>query len=260
MALEGWIEFIKFIRSSKAPCISEIGVPLKMVVKMRINGGWILQNRGLGYHARVPKIKISKCIFQIFHHVFFRANGSNIWKFNENMSWVSSSCEHSTTAGKRLQKTCTEHPPSKFCPILSIQVTQYPECVLLMPTNPTNTTEVWNRNPLIKHMDNVDAGFQKSCTPDDVLWKKTSHFSFLEIGFILGGAENFFQAYQRAIHGNIDGFLVDSPELLYGKNIISSVNWHRMGPQLLMIQKKRFTRRPQVLVQNNGSDEFFWGL
>ena len=65
-------------------------------------------------------------------------------------------------------------------------------------------------------MDNVDEGFQKSCTPDDVLLEKTSHFSFLEIGFILGGAENFFQAYQRAIHGNIDRFLVDSPELLYG--------------------------------------------
>lgn len=44
-------------------------------------------------------------------HVFFRASGCNIWKFNKNMSWVSSSCERSTTAGKRLQKTCTEHPP-----------------------------------------------------------------------------------------------------------------------------------------------------
>lgn len=66
-------------------------------------------------------------------------------------------------------------------------------------------------------MDNVDEGFQKSCNPDDVLLEKTSHFSFREIGFILGGAENFFQAYQRAIHGNIDRFLVDSPELSYGK-------------------------------------------
>lgn len=150
-------------------------------------------------------------------HVFCRANGCNIWKFNKTCRGY-----HQAVNVRQLQvnvykRRVRSTPPSKFCPILSIQVTQYPECVFLMPTNPTNTTEVWNRNPLIKHMDNVDESFQKSCTPDDVLLEKTSHFSFLEIGFILGGAENFFQAYQRAIHGNIDRFLVDSPELSYGK-------------------------------------------